>query len=547
MGERTFKRIFALMMIVVLMSWNLFPVIGYAGEFIKPGKAITPGKSYAPGQSINGGKFIVPGKVYEPGKTVQPGKVSPVSGSVIMPGSPYNAGTVLIPNVPPAPPGSIYWKLQGIEAGDAMQGGSAIDGGKGPNGGKAAEGGEGPSGGKATEGGEGPSGGKATEGGEGPSGGKATEGGEGPSGGKATEGGEGPSGGKATEGGEGPSGGKATEGGGGPNGGKATEGGELQTGNTANSDEIPPWYNVIFKSTDGSKGWFSHVTGAIGDFKTFGLGFLNQNVSGGLLSVIAGFKYAQIGDSSNYAVFGKNGFKNKILDNLYQKYKNYTIDGEAKKLGPNSRRISESRLNSFLDSKKLKQTDISVARHIGNSVVSSINNSWNPFGNPKNWMNKNVFNKNFFSKNNMKILGSNLFNKDFFAKSNMAKLSGPIGYITTAASSVYNYGWGENKEIGLKSTNFAADLTTDVAVGVVSTGIGSVASSMAAGALAGSAVPGLGTVAGAVAGLGAGLVTTYLINGTATGRRLKKAVSGGIKKAYDWVGGGLKKLGGIFG
>ncbi|MFE8703873.1 hypothetical protein ACFYKX_25200 [Cytobacillus sp. FJAT-54145] len=569
MFNQLLKRMVSLFMITILLFWSFFPAISYAGEFIKPGTAITPGKSFSPGTPITGGTFIIPGEVYSPGKAYAPGqaytpgKVSLVSGQPILPGSPLQLGLFMIPNAPPSPPGFLLWELEGLKTGPAMQVGDPLKGGESSAGGNESEGGEALTGGKGSEGGEALTGGNGSEGGETLTGGKGSESGEALTGGKGSESGETLTGGKGAEGGDTLTGGKGSETGeavnGGNNaesgdslkGGDSSSGGDTIEGNTTEvgnisgdgntpiggspgSDEVPPWYNVIFKSTDGSKGIAGHISGAISDFKTFGLGFLNKNVSGGFLSMLAGFKYEQIGNSTNYKIFGKNKFDNKLLDNLYQKYKNYTFEGAEKNLGPNSRRISEARLNAFLESKKLKVTDKGFFKHVGNSVKTAINNSWNPFSKefikPKNWLKPTKW-----------------FNKDFFAKSNVMKLSGPVGYLTTAFSSVYDYNWGDNQHIGWKSSDFAAALTTDVAIGVVSTGISSVASSMAVGAVAGSAVPGLGTIVGAVAGLGAGLITTYLINGTGRGRRMKKAITSTIKKGYDWVGGGLKKLGGLFG
>ena len=74
---------------------------------------------------------------------------------------------------------------------------------------------------------------------------------------------------------------------------------------------------------------------------------------------------------------------------------------------------------------------------------------------------------------------------------------------------------------GLRLT-FAAELTTEVAIGVGSTAIGSLSSSVTAGALAGSVVPGLGTVVGAALGLFAGLGVNYLINGTTRGKKIQR-------------------------
>ncbi len=269
------------------------------------------------------------------------------------------------------------------------------------------------------------------------------------------------------------------------------------------------------------------------------MGFLNRDVAGGILSSYAGFGFTTSKKPNMHGVGGNNGYNNKLLDYLYQRYKSYTYNDGAAHFGPYSRHIGTDRANAFLDGKKLRPFNKSLISHVGDSLKTSLKNSWSPFS-------SNILKPSIILKPK-EWFKSGIINKDFFAKSNMLKLSGPIGYLTTAANSIYDYGWGAKKDTGILSTNFAADLTTDLGIGVISTGVGSVASSLAAGAVAGSVVPGVGTVIGAAAGLAGGLVTTYLINGTATGRNLKKKVSNGIKKAYDWVGGGLKKLGGLFG
>jgi hypothetical protein len=521
MIERALSRLAALLMIAVLLFWNSFPIISYAGSFITPGKPITPGKALTPGQPIKGGQFIIPGQVYNPGKAIAPGeaavpgKTGGASGRPILPKSPYQNGTFIIPNAPPVPPGSLYWKLRNLETGGALQGGTPI------NGGNSSVGGQGPNGGKGINGGKGPNGGQGLNSGQ------SVNGGHGPNGGRAQNGGQGINGGQGLNGGQNLSGGAS-------NGGQGISGGQGPNANSGQEEKIPSLLNVFLKSTDGERGIFGHISGFFSDFKTYGLGlFLNSKLAGGALSWIAGFKFEKIEGTSNYKVYGKNKLNHKLLDRLYQKYKNYDFNGEEKTLGPNSRRISEARYNAFLKSKNLRTTALSIHAYVKQSLKTALHDGWNPFTksaiNPKNWFNGNAFNKNFF------------------AKSNIFKMSGPVSYLMASAGTVYDYGWGKNVNKGFGSTDFAADLTTEVAFGVGTTAIGSIASSVATGALAGSVVPGFGTVIGAGAGLLAGVVTSYLINGTATGRKVKKVVSKGIKWVYDGVVSGFRKLGGLFG
>ncbi|MDI3311271.1 MAG: hypothetical protein QJR05_07560, partial [Thermoanaerobacterium sp.] len=474
------------------------------------------------------------------------------SGRPILPKSPYQNGAFIIPNEPPVPPGSLYWQLRNLETGSTLQGGTPINGGnssvggQGPNGGQGISGGQGANRGQSINGGQGPNGGKGINGGQGPNGGRAQNGGQGINGGHGSNGGQSINGGQApngvpaqnsgqgVNGGHGPNGGQGINAGQGPNSSQGLSGGQGPNANSGQQEKIPSLLNIFIKTTDGERGNFGHIYGFFSDFKTYGLGlFLNSKLAGGALSWIAGFKFEKIEGTSNYKVYGKNKLNHKLLDRLYQKYKNYGFNGEEKTLGPNSRRISEARYNAFLKSKKLRTTDLSIHAYVKQSLKTALHDGWNPFTksaiNPKNWFNGNAFNKNFF------------------AKSNIFKMSGPVSYLMASAGTVYDYGWGKNVNKGFGSTDFAADLTTEVAFGVGTTTIGSIASSVATGALAGSLVPGFGTVIGAGAGLLAGVVTSYLINGTATGRKVKKVVSKGIKWAYDGVVSGFRKLGGLFG
>ncbi|PLS15384.1 hypothetical protein CVD28_23980 [Bacillus sp. M6-12] len=305
-------------------------------------------------------------------------------------------------------------------------------------------------------------------------------------------------------------------------------GGSAGTGDGSAGEEKPPsLLNILVKTTDGERGWFSHVAGFFDDYKTYGLGFLNRDVAGAALSWYGGFNIEKIAGTDAYKVSGRKKFDNKVLNNLYQRFKSYDVNGNARALGDHTKRIKETTFNAFQQSKQNMTTDMDLKTFVKNSVVSGINDGWNPF-----------------SKKGL--------NKAFFAKSNVMKMNGPLNYAMATAGSIWDYSpAGSKSDKGWASTDFAADVTTELAIGVGSTAIGSVASSIATGMAAGSVVPGLGTVAGAAAGLTVGLITTYLINGTERGRNLKKGLTKGIKWAYDGISKGVKsgfrKLGGLFG
>jgi hypothetical protein len=118
---------------------------------------------------------------------------------------------------------------------------------------------------------------------------------------------------------------------------------------------------------------------------------------------------------------------------------------------------------------------------------------------------------------------------------NIAKLNGPANVILSSANSLIDYSsLGKNASTGYASTDFAADLTTDVAVGVGITALSSLAGSVAAGAVVGTAIPIpiVGTLVGAGVGLLVGVGASLLIN-TEWGRAAKKFVRDGVKSVYD--------------
>ncbi|WP_394238875.1 hypothetical protein [Niallia oryzisoli] len=510
MWQRILNKIAALSMIAILLVWNVFPVFAYAGEFMKPGKAITPGKSFAPGQAIQGGQFIAPGEVYEPGEAYDPGKAA-VSGQPILPKSPLNNGVFIIPNATAPLPGSILWQLNGMEQGNALQGGAPVNGGNGVSNGK------------------GPNGGQVMDTGKGPNGGQAADAGKGLNGGQAADAGEGPNGGKAADTGDGTDGGKATE------SGKATDAGDAPDGGEAEEEKTPSLLNTLVKTTDGERGWFSHVTGIFDDFKTYGLGFLNRDVAGAALSMMAGFKIEKIaGTTDGYKVTGQKN--SKLFDSLYQRYKGYDVNGSDRSLGTHTKRIKESTFNQFLQSKELRPKGMKLSTFVANSIKSGVIDGWSPFT------------KKIFTSPIKSFKDRSLFNKAFISKSNMIKMNGPLNYAMAAAGTLWDYSpEGNNSKKGYFSSDFFTDLSTEVAIGVGSTAIGSIASSVATGMVAGSVVPGLGTVAGAAAGLLAGLGTAVFINRTSLGKGIKNGIKSGFKFVYSNIGKGLGKVGGLIG
>ncbi|MBM4763248.1 hypothetical protein [Bacillus sp. B15-48] len=575
MGRVHFNRIFAIMMITILLVWNTFPVLSHA-NFITPGTAITPGQAISPGQPVTGGQFIIPGKAYKPGGNYEAGNGNLSSGLPIFPGSYLNNGAFLIPSAPPQPPGMLYWELRGIDPGNALQGGNAVDrgtaaeGGQGPSGGTAAEGGQGPSGSTAAEGGQGPSGGTAAEGGQGPSGGTAAEGGQGPSGGTAAEGGQGPNGGTAAEGGQGPNGGTAAEGGQGPNGGTAAEGGEGPSGGTVAEGGEGPNGGTAAEGGEGPNGGTAAEGGQGSNGGVAGEGGQGSNGSGikwnlieaihgtakeaktwlvsnrtkaeqlldGTLSLIAGFQIkdlnTHIGNRNLHEIVGKKNFtnsKNPIanwLDSRYQKYlqsfdesKTILRNGE---LRSGTQKKAKHMASFFKENFSLTSTL--------RTISSDFTKNWNPFANP-------------FNANNTGI--GKIINKDFFNLKNMAKGNGVVNVLLSTGDRIIDF--AKNPKKSFASTDFAAGITTDMAFGVgttaISAGVGWGAAA-ATGAAFGSVVPGLGTIIGA--GVGVGL--SFALASPA-GKRFKRKVEDGVKKVFDGVvniGSSIKnKLSGIFG
>ncbi|RLQ91160.1 hypothetical protein [Falsibacillus albus] len=488
------NKLVCLSLICILLFWTSFPVIASAA-FIKPGKPITPGKTYTPGKPITGGQFIVPGDVIQPGTAIKGGKsyetdsMTPSGKPIIQKNPLSNTGIFIIPNAPPTP-SNINFIFPDITSGDPITGGAAIQEGKGLNGGKGSQDGKSINGGQTNQNGKGINGGKNTAPGSNIQGGKSNSGND-------------LNGGNSVEGGKNPSGKNAASG--------SNISGKGGSDAANNSEPSSPTYSLFIKSANGDRGFMGHVIGAFKDFKSYGLGFVDKFAQG-VSSSIAGFNFKKLGDAPYYAVYGKNKLDNKVANWFYQRYKEYNFDGKKTNFGPNARRIGEGRYNEFMKGKNLNGSSF---KNIMQSTKKSLNE------------------------------GFNIFSKDFRKISVAKKFNGPVNLALTAFNSVYDYGFGAKKDKGLASTDFAADLTTDVAIGAGTTAVSTMLSSAASGAMVGSfiPIPGVGTAVGAVVGLGVGALSTYLIYGTPTGRRIKNAARNIVKKGYDGVVSGAKKVG----
>ena len=539
-----------------MLFWTALPSLTMA-NFITPGKPITPGTSITPGDPIKGGKFIVPGEPYAPGDAIEGGKsidgsISPITGQPIIPSITINIGQFIVPNNLGSTtygqwliagqfltPGADVTTGDSIVTGQGLTGGDASQGGQGLVGGDASQGGQGLVGGDASQGGQGLVGGDASQGGQGFVGGDASQGGQGLVGGDAGQGGQGLVGGDGGQGGQGLVGGDGGQGGQGLTGSNAVQGGQDLTGgnSTESGDGITNRFGELggvgagvgvgelsgtqmeqnkfsfFKFTNDESSVTERIAGGISDFKKYVLGF-GKKVAEGSSSIYAGFKFNPK-DSGKYGVSNKHNVKNSIVDKFYQKYKKFTLQGKDYFVKPGTAHVGQGYVDDFLKSKGIANTTGSFSKFIKSSVAGI----------------KPALND-----------GYNVFSKDFWAKSNMAKMNGPVNIALSSFGSIYNYGipGGKHTDIGLASTDFAADLTTEVAIGVGTTALSTVAASMAAGAMGGSVVPGLGTIVGATAGLATGLIVAYGLN-TPVGRKVKGAVKDGVKFVYDGAVNGVKK------
>ena len=267
--------------------------------------------------------------------------------------------------------------------------------------------------------------------------------------------------------------------------------------------------NVLVKSTDGERGIWGHMVGAVRDVKTYWFGF-GEKLLGPLAAYQAGFKIVPDG-KGNYKVLGKRYLENSFLNKHFQKFKEYKVNGVDKKLHVI---LGQDLLDEYHTSKKIAidgnqgKTRWQLAREVAKSSVDD---------------------------------AINVTKKDFWKKSNMAKLNGPVNVLLSSANSVMDYSkWGKNADKGYASTDFAADVTTDVAIGVGITALSSFSGSMIAGAAVGSIVPVpiVGTLVGAGVGLLVGGLATMALN-TKTGRAVKEFVRDNVKAVYDGVVTGI--------
>ena len=241
-----------------------------------------------------------------------------------------------------------------------------------------------------------------------------------------------------------------------------------------------------------------------------------DKIVGPLVALNAGFDIKKIESGrlqGNYAIKGKDSVKNPILNKYYQKFKEYKINGETKKLGNGARQVKPDKIDGFNAARKIadpgstNKTSWQLAKEAAKSSVDD-------------------------AVNVLKL-------------KNIAKLNGAANIALSSVNSVYDYNWGNKKSIGMGSTDFAADLTTDVAVGVGITALSTVAGSMAAGAVVGTAIPVpiVGTLVGATVGLLVGASASILLN-TKIGRATKTFVRDSIKAGYDGtveIGKGIAK------
>jgi hypothetical protein len=522
MSERTLSRLAAILMIVVLLFWNSFPIISYAGSFITPGKPITPGKALTPGQPIKGGQFIIPGQVYNPGKPIAPGeaavpgKTGGTSGQPILPKSPYQNGAFIIPNAPPVPPGSLYWQLRNLETGGALQGGTPI------NGGNSSIGGQGPSGGQGISGGQGANGGQSINGGQGPNGGKGINGGQGPNGGRAQNGGQGINGGHGSNGGQSINGGQA------PNGGLGVNGGHGPNGGQGTND---------VQGVNGGSGGDGTSSGSSGNNNS-----IHDNISKGfnildLLKTIPTKANEVLNGSIAWALGFSFSRDKRIIQNPDATTKtitNYRINGKSKmKTGKTKiekwlNENIEKRYYDYLKNLKNNSTILKTPRGMQESVLRATkkisSNSFKKFM-TENFSIKGALKSDFLD--NWSFKGSN-----FWSPKNWIKGNGFANVLISTGGTIYDYTVGEQKG-KIFSTDFAAALSTDISLGLtttaVSAGAGWAAAAIAGGTF-GSVIPGLGTVIGAGVGIVASL---FLVSNS--GKKFKEKV----KKAFKWLYDGL--------
>ncbi|WJV30306.1 hypothetical protein QTG56_04035 [Rossellomorea sp. AcN35-11] len=520
-------KLLSLMILSILLFWNVFPAVSLAGSFITPGTPIKPGQAISPGNPISGGGFLIPGDVFQPGDAIVPGdsyndgkNIS--SGTPILENFPLTNGTFIIPNAPPLPPnfvfvGDSFTPGDPISPGDPPGAGETSSGNVDGNG-KAIEGGDPGSNGKAVEGGDPTGDGKAVEGGDPIGDGKAVEGGDPNGDGRAIEGGNPDGNGKAVDGGDPSSNGNAVEGGDPDGNGNGIEGGD--PGNSGNGIESGN-SDVNGKSSAGdysAESILSTGLAFIKGAKRWGTDmlFATDDIVQGLVAHSAGYKFVQDG-KKNWKLQGDRKVDNKVSQ--------WFLDRFNKDIHPGKRNFNHFNKNEFLDGKKLNG--------FVSSLKKSVRDKWVPFYKKTEEIKKKGWMKPQYAS-------KWIFNKSVFKPLQMIKGSAPVNFALTTGQTFIDYTVGSKKSM-FNTSDFYADLSTDVTIGAGTTLVGSIVGSAAAGAVGGSIVPGLGTAVGAIAGIGVGIGSYFFMDSKA-GKALKRGIRKGYKKAYRFIGSTGKKI-----
>jgi hypothetical protein len=211
-------------------------------------------------------------------------------------------GTFIIPNAPPLPPNFIF-------VGDSFTPGDPISPGD-PSGAGETSSGNVDGNGKAIEGGNPGSNGKAVEGGDPNGDGKAVEGGDPDGDGNAIEGGNPDGNGNAVEGGDPDGNGKGIE------GGETGDNGNASEGNTGEGN--PPLITTFLSTTDTSRGPFGVFTGALNDYKRYGLDFFDK-ISQAAAAGYAGLKFNELQSGKLVEVKSTATFES-VNDNKFVEY-----------------------------------------------------------------------------------------------------------------------------------------------------------------------------------------------------------------------------------
>ncbi|WP_226677670.1 MSCRAMM family adhesin SdrC [Rossellomorea aquimaris] len=525
-------RVFSLMLTFMILFWNVFPVVSMAaGTFITPGESIKPGQAITPGEAISGGEFLVPGDVFKPGQAIKPGEsynggqVSN-SGKPILENFPLNNGTFIIPNAPPPVPNFVFGgesfttggpitpgtppnSGKSVEGGDVDGNGKSIEGGDVGGNGKSIEGGDVDGNGKSVEGGDVDGNGKSVEGGDVDGDGKSVEGGDVDGDGKSVEGGDVDGDGKSVEGGDVDGDGKSVEGGDVDGDGKSTEGGDVD-GNGKSVKGV----ETLDEKLSSSLAWIKAA-------KRWGTDmlFAADDIVQGLVAHKAGYKFVKDG-TKNWKLKGDRKTGNKVTQWFLDRFNDNDSINNGKKNFNNFRR------NEFLDGKKLNG--------FTSNLKKSIRDKWIPFYKKTEEIQKKGWMK-------PKYVSNWTFNTKVLKPMQLIKGSAPVNFVLTTGQTLIDYTVGAKKSM-FNTSDFYADLSTDLTIGAGTTLVGSIVGSAATGAVGGSIVPGLGTAIGAVAGIGVG-VGSYFFMQSRPGKALRRGIRSGYKKAYDFVGNSAKKIG----